>query len=215
MSRQSKDEMDPASPPAGAGASSLRRGLVATSVRMTLLLMFGTGIIYPLVMTGVAQVLFRDRANGSLVENAQGRVVGSRLIGQQFSGARYFHPRLSAAGTGYDASASGGTNLGPTSRTLLRRTVAQANLIRRENGLPATYPLPADAVSASASGLDPDISPAYAELQVRRVARARHLSEASVRALVQASTSGRTLGVLGEPRVNVLELNLALDRRGT
>jgi K+-transporting ATPase ATPase C chain len=170
------------------------------------------GVLYPFVMTGLSQVLFHDQANGSLIKNAQGQVVGSSLIGQNFTKAQYFHPRLSAAGSGYDASSSGGTNLGPTSATLLKNTIAQANLIRKEDGLPANYPLPADAVSTSASGLDPNISPAYADLQVARVARVRAMSQDQVRSLVKQYTSDRTLGMLGEPRVNVLDLNLALDR---
>ncbi|GAC1507093.1 MAG: potassium-transporting ATPase subunit KdpC [Chloroflexota bacterium] len=193
------------------GRSSIR-GLIVTSVLLTVILMGGTGIIYPLFMTGLAQVFFDNQANGSLVKNAGGQVVGSSLIGQNFTKPQYFHPRLSAAGKGYDATSSGGTNLGPTNKTLLKSTIAQAALIRKENNLPATYPLPADAVFTSASGLDPNISPAYAEIQVRRVARARGVSQAMVLALVHQYTSDRVLGVLGEPRVNVLELNLALDR---
>jgi K+-transporting ATPase ATPase C chain len=187
------------------------RGLAVTSILMTIVLMVGTGIIYPLVMTGIAQVVFHDQANGSLIKNAKGQVVGSSLIGQNFTQPRYFHPRLSAAGKGYDATSSGGTNLGPTNKVLLKNTIAQANLIRKENNLPANYVLPSDAVSTSASGLDPDISPAYADLQVPRVAKARGLSKATVLALVKKHTDGRTLGVLGEPRVNVLQLNIALD----
>lgn len=187
------------------------RGLVVTSILMTLVLMVGTGIIYPLVMTGLAQVFFHDQANGSLIKNARGQVVGSSLIGQNFTKPQYFHPRLSAAGKGYDATSSGGSNLGPTNKVLIKNTIAQANLIRKENNLPANYPLPADAVSTSASGLDPDISPAYADLQVPRVAKARGLSQATVLALVKKYTDGRTLGVLGEPRVHVLQLNIALD----
>jgi K+-transporting ATPase ATPase C chain len=174
--------------------------------------MVGTGVIYPLVMTGIAQLVFPDQANGSLLKNARGQILGSSLIGQNFTRPQYFHPRLSAAGKGYDATSSGGTNLGPTNKILLTNTIAQASLIRKENNLPPNYPLPADAVSTSASGLDPDISPAYADLQVPRVARARGMTQAAVRALVKRYTSGRTLGVLGEPRVNVLQLNLALDR---
>ena len=200
------------------GRSSIR-GLLVTSVLMTIVLMVGTGIIYPLVMTGLAQVFFNSQANGSLIKNAKGQIVGSSLIGQNFTKPQYFHPRLSAAGKGYDATSSGGTNLGPTIRVLLKSTIAQANLIRKENNLclkpacrPANYPLPADAVSTSASGLDPDISPAYAALQVPRVARARGLSPSAVLALVEEYTDGRTLGVLGEPRVHVLQLNIALDR---
>lgn len=187
------------------------RGLLLTSVLLTAVLMVGTGIIYPLVMTGIAQVFFHDQANGSLVKNAKGQIVGSSLIGQNFTSPQYFHPRLSAAGKGYDATSSGGTNLGPTNKALLNNTIAQANLIRKENNLPPNYPLPADAVSTSASGLDPDISPAYADLQIPRVAKARGMTQAAVRALVEKHTTGRTLGVLGEPRVNVLKLNMALD----
>src|SRR5437588_9377324 len=191
--------------------SSIRR-LLITSVLMTVVLMVGTGIIYPLVMTGLAQAFFNHQANGSLVKNAQGQIVGSSLIGQNFTKRQYFHPRLSAAGKGYDATSSAGTNLGPTNKTLLKNTVAQANLIRKENNLPANYPLPADAVSTSASGLDPDISPAYASLQIPRVARARHMSQSTVLALVRKYNDGRTFGILGDPRLNVLQLNLALDR---
>ena len=190
------------------------QGLLVTSVLITAVLMIFTGIIYPLVMTGVAQVLFHDQANGSLIKNANGQIVGSSLIGQNFTKPQYFHPRLSAAGKGYDATSSGGTNLGPTNQTLVKNTIAQANLIRKENNVPPNYPLPADAVSTSASGLDPNISPAYADLQIPRVAGARHMSVAAVRTLVHKYTSDRTLGVLGEPRVNVLQLNLALDSTG-
>lgn len=199
--------------PAGArtSTSSSTGRLLLSGLLMTVVLVVLTGVIYPLFMTGAAQLLFHDQANGSLV-TVNGQVVGSRLIGQQFTSAKYFHGRLSAAGAGYDASSSGGTNLGPTNGTLLKNTVAQAAAIRKEDGLPPNYVLPADAVSTSASGLDPDISPAYADLQVARVARVRGLSQAQVRALVQQHTSDRTLGVLGEPRVNVLELNLALDQ---
>src|SRR5579875_3883328 len=179
-------------------------GLLLTAVLMTVVLMVLTGLVYPLAMTGVGQVIFHGQANGSLIKDSKGQIVGSSLIGQNFTKSRYFHPRLSAAGKGYDATASGGTNLGPTSRSLLKDTVAEANLIRKQNHLPPNYPLPADAVSTSASGLDPDISPAYAYLQVPRVAQARGLSEATVRGLVRKYTEGRTLGVLGEPRVNVL-----------
>jgi len=185
--------------------------LLRTSFLMTLALVVLTGLIYPLAMTGLAQVFFHDQANGSLITNARGQVVGSRLIGQSFTKPQYFHGRASAAGAGYDATSSGGTNLGPTSTKLLTTTVALADSIRKEDGLPPTYPLPSDAVSTSASGLDPDISPAYADLQVARVARARGLSQATVRALVGQHTVERTLGVLGAPHVNVLELNLALD----
>jgi len=185
--------------------------LVVTGTVMTVVLTILVGVIYPFVMSGLAQVLFNNQANGSLIK-VNGQVVGSNLIGQNFTKPQYFHPRLSAAGAGYDATSSAGTNLGPTSAKLLANTIAQANLIRKENNLPPDYVLPSDAVSTSASGLDPDISPAYADLQVARVAAARGISQAQVQGLVTQYTSGRDLGVLGEPRINVLELNLALDR---
>ncbi len=191
--------------------------LITTSILMTITMTVLLGVIYPFAMTGLAQVFFHDQANGSLITNARGQVIGSRLIGQIFTKPQYFHGRPSAATStispnGYAADASAGTQLGPTNTKLLTTTVALAAQIRKEDGLPPTYPLPADAVSSSASGLDPDISPAYAALQVPRVARVRGLSQAAVRALVQQYTTGRTFGVLGETRVNVLELNLALDR---
>ena len=186
---------------------------LTTAVLMTLVLTVLVGLVYPLVMTGVAQVLFHDQANGSLVTGPRGQIVGSRLIGQSFTKPQYFHGRASAAGVGYDASASRGTNLGPTSTHLLTTTVALAAAIRKEDGLPPTYVLPSDAVSTSASGLDPNISPAYADLQVARVAKARGLSQDMVRALVAQATSQRDLGVFGAPRVNVLLLNLALDKQ--
>jgi K+-transporting ATPase ATPase C chain len=193
------------------------RRTLTTAVLMTLVFIVLTGVIYPFAMTGLAQVFFHDQANGSLITNAKGQVIGSSEIGQLFTKPQYFHGRASAAVSatspnGYAADASAGTNLGPTSTKLLTTTVALANRIRKEDGLPPNYPLPADAVSTSASGLDPNISPAYAALQVPRVARARGLSQATMRALVAHYTTGRTFGVLGEPRVNVLELNVALDR---
>jgi K+-transporting ATPase ATPase C chain len=187
-------------------------GLVLSSVLMVIVLTIFTGIIFPLVMLGLGQLFFNHQANGSLIKGSNGQIVGSEIIGQNFTKPQYFHPRLSAAGKGYDATASAGTNLGPTNSTLVKNTVAQANLIRKENNLPANYPLPADAVSTSASGLDPDISRAYANLQIPRVAKARGLSLAAVSALVQKYSSDRTLGILGEPRDNVLQLNLSLDR---
>jgi potassium-transporting ATPase KdpC subunit len=203
----------------------LRPALVSV-VTLTVL----CGIVFPLAITGIAQLVFHRQANGSLIVR-DGRIVGSRLIGQGFSGPGYFHPRPSAAGSGYDAAASAGTNLGPTSDKLINgihkklpngqddpgnfdgiRDLAAA--YRRENGLAASTPLPADAVTRSGSGLDPDISPANAALQIARVAQARRLPADAVRRLVLAHTEGRTLGLLGEPRVNVLELNLALDAAG-
>ncbi len=170
-----------------------------------------TGIAYPLVITAVAQVAFPGRADGSLVER-DGHVVGSRLIGQSFSGVRYFHPRPSAAGEGYDAMASSPSNLGPSNPKLIATARARAAVYRDENGLAPGAPVPIDAITASASGLDPHISPENARLQAARVARARGLQVTEVLALVHDYTSERALGFVGEPGVNVLELNLALDR---
>jgi K+-transporting ATPase ATPase C chain len=186
--------------------------VAGTSVLMVVVLTFVLGIIFPFVTMGIAQVLFNHQANGSLIER-NGHVIGSDLIGQDFTKLKYFWGRVSAtAPTPYNAAASSGSNLGPTNKILITNTVAQANLIRRVNHLPPNYVLPADAVSSSASGLDPNISPAYAALQAPRVARIRGLPLSSVMTLVHRYTSGRTLGLLGEPRVNVLELNLALDK---
>ena len=169
-----------------------------------------TGIAYPLAVTGLAQVAFRGRADGSLIRQG-GRIVGSRLIGQTFTQARYFHSRPSAAGDGYDGAASGASNLGPSNPDLLSDVRKRVAAYREDNGLPADAAVPVDAVTASGSGLDPHISPANARLQAPRVARIRGLSLATVLGLVADHTDGRRLGVLGESTVNVLELNLALD----
>ena len=189
--------------------NALRRQL-APAVVAFLAFTLATGFAYPLVVTGVAQVVFPHRADGSLVER-RGQIVGSRLIGQAFAGNRYFYPRPSAAGDGYDAMASSASNLGPTNPALLRAVRQRVREYRRENGLAPGQVVPVDAVTASASGLDPDISVANARLQAARVARARGLPVAEVQSLISRHTSGRSLGFLGEPVVNVLELNLALD----
>jgi K+-transporting ATPase ATPase C chain len=168
------------------------------------------GVIYPLAVTGVARIAFPSKSQGSLVRQGD-VVVGSRLLGQAFHGPRYFQPRPSAAGSGYDATASAASNLGPTNPVLLASVRARVATYRHFNGLAANTPVPVDAVTASASGLDPEISLANARLQAPRVARARALPLAQVLALVREQTDGRSLGFLGEPGVNVLELNLALD----
>ncbi len=182
-----------------------------TAVRVTLVMTVLTGLAYPAAVTGVAHIAFAQQAHGSLI-TVNGQVVGSALIGQNFSKPQYFHPRPSAAGAGgYDAAASAGSNLGPTSRKLADRVRASVVRYRQENDGYAG-PVPADAVTASASGLDPHISPANAAIQSARVARVRGVPAAAVTALVDASTERPWLGFIGESRVNVLLLNLALDR---
>ena len=185
-----------------------------SAVLMVVVLTLLFGSVYPLVMTGISQALFAAQANGSLVRDSAGNVIGSAILAQSFTQPQYFHPRPSAAGSdGYDASSSGASNLGPTNQKLIDTVRDRTDAYRQENGLAADAAVPVDAVTASASGLDPDVSPANALLQVGRVARARGMPEDQVRALVQQSTEGRTLGIFGEPRVNVLKLNLALDGR--
>lgn len=185
--------------------SQLRPAIVLVAL-FTLLL----GVAYPFAVTGVAQAAFPSQANGSLIKDADGQVIGSALIGQPFAEARYLHPRPSAAAGGYDASASSGSNLGPLNTDLAERVATEADAIRAETG--ATV-IPADAVTTSASGLDPHISPAYARLQAARVAQARGIDVAAVQQVIDANTEGALLGFVGQPRVNVLMTNRALDAR--
>ena len=185
---------------------NITRNLVV-AILMTIVTTLLLGVVYPLVVTGIAQALFPDNANGQLIQR-DGKIVGSRIIGQAFSSSGYFRGRPSAAGTGYDAANSGGTNLGPTNKKLIDAVKANVDAARMEN---TSAPVPIDMVTSSASGLDPHVSPASAAFQVARVARARRVTTADVERLVDAHTEGRQFGFLGEPVVNVLELNLALD----
>ena len=178
------------------------------AILMTIVTTVLLGVIYPLVVTGLAQALFRDKANGQLIVR-NGEIVGSKIIGQAFSGPGYLHSRPSAAGNGYDAANSGGSNYGPTNHLLIDRVKADTARLQAEN---PGQPVPVDLVTTSASGLDPDITVAGAEFQVLRVARERGLSEDQVRQIIDQHTSRRQIGFLGEPRVNVLEVNLALDQ---
>jgi K+-transporting ATPase ATPase C chain len=185
---------------------------IGIALRMTLATLLLTGLVYPLAVTGLAQVLFPSAADGSLVSDGDGGVVGSLLIGQPFARPEYLQPRPSAAGAGYDAAASSGSNLGTTSQKLHDRAEADAERLRAENP-DAPGPIPAELVTASASGLDPHVSPEAALWQAPRIAKARGVELERVRALIESEVEGRSFGVLGEPRVNVLAVNLALDGR--
>jgi K+-transporting ATPase ATPase C chain len=184
----------------------MKKNLI-TAFLMTIATTILLGIVYPLVVTAISQVLFKAKANGQIISR-NGEAIGSRIIAQPFTGAKYFHPRPSAAGSGYDAANSAGTNYASTNQKLIDRVRADAETLQKEN---PSAPIPVDMLTTSASGLDPEVSPAAAEFQIPRVARERGISESVLRDLVQKHTVQRDLGLLGEPRVNVLELNLALD----
>jgi K+-transporting ATPase ATPase C chain len=191
----------------------MRRNLI-TAALYTIVTTVIFGLIYPFVVTGIAQVIFKDKANGQLIYAAgpngqNGQLIGSHIIGQPFTGAAYFHSRPSAAGNGYDAANSSGSNYAPTNKKLIDRVAGDVATLQPDSPNAA---IPIDLVTASASGLDPHITPAAAEFQTPRIAHERHLSEADVQQLIARHTEGRQLGFLGEPRVNVLELNLDLDR---
>lgn len=185
----------------------MRRNLI-TAVLYTLVTTVIFGLVYPYAVTGLAQLLFKDKANGQLIEQ-NGQLIGSRILGQPFTAADYFHSRPSAAGNGYDAANSSGSNYAPTNKKLIDRVAGDVAALQLDH--PGTD-VPIDLVTASGSGLDPDITPDAAEFQIARIAQQRHLSEGAVRNLIAKHTQGRQFGFLGEPRVNVLELNLDLDR---
>jgi K+-transporting ATPase ATPase C chain len=189
----------------------MRRELLI-ALRLTVVTLILTGLVYPLAVTGAAQALFSDKANGSLAHDEKGAVVGSKLIGQTFATAAYLQARPSAAGNGYDATSSSGSNLGPSSKKLQDRVAADVVRLRKENA-EATGPVPADLVTTSASGLDPELSPQAATWQVMRIARARGVSPDRILDVIEARVQGRDLGIFGEPRVNVLSVNLALDQK--
>ena len=188
--------------------------ILGQAVAMTIVLAIVTGIGYPLLVCGIAEVIFPAEANGSLLAH-NGKLGGSRLIGQNFSQPKYFHPRPSAAGNGYDASNSGGSNLGPTNKSLIDAVRQRVAAERASDGVAEGAPVPVDLVTSSASGLDPEITPAAAEYQVARVAKVRGMDEAADRRLTAENTRERWIGLVGEPGVNVLELNLALDRQAS
>lgn len=191
-----------------AGVLNQIRPAIVMVIGLSLIL----GLAYPLAITGIAQVAFPDRADGSLITDSDGNIIGSKLIAQNFTEPQYFWPRPSAAGAdGYDGASSGGSNLGPTSQKLRDTAIQRADAVRLANQLPDSAPVPAEAVTASASGLDPDISPENAYFQALRVARARGVSEDVILEFIDGHTEGRTLGVLGQERINVLEINMALD----
>jgi K+-transporting ATPase ATPase C chain len=187
----------------------MKKNLI-TAILYTVVTTVLLGLVYPLVVTGIAQLLFKDKANGQLITK-NGVVIGSRIIAQPFTGPQYFHPRPSAAGTnGYDATSSGGTNWGPTNQKLIDRVKGDVSSLQAEN---PGKSVPVDLVTASGSGLDPHVTPAAAAFQVPRIAKARGIAEGDLRKLVAQHTEGRQFGFLGEPRINVLELNLALDEK--
>jgi K+-transporting ATPase ATPase C chain len=195
----------------GAGENTLRH--VVTSVLYTVVSVVALGVIYPLIVWGLGSVLFHHQAGGSLIVDKSGKVIGSELVGQSWTKPQYFHGRPSAAGKGYDPTSTGGTNLGPTSKKLIDSTKGAIEALKKANP-GATGAIPIDLVTSSASGIDPDVSPEGAYYQVPRVAKARGMTPAGVRALVTAHVVQRQFGLLGEPRVNVLELNRALDAQG-
>jgi K+-transporting ATPase ATPase C chain len=184
---------------------------IKTSIIATIVFVIVLCGLYPLVIYGAAQLFFPDKANGSLIEGKDRKLIGSELLGQMFTSEKYFHPRPSAAGAGYDATNSGGTNLGPTSQKLMDSIKAAVEQYRKENHLAPAVLIPGDAVTSSGSGLDPHISPANAQLQIARVAQTRGMDPTQVRALVDKCTDLPQFGILGDPAVNVLKLNLALD----